>query len=687
MIGYKINDFWLVLTSTSSIFALLICLFSTWLSIYLKQIDYSFSKSTDVPISHCFKSNTTDFGFFYYENETVQGKANFLYICYENHCKPLVRICDKNETETDIINWICLGLTICSLISILLSSYCLQRLGDYESMFNASKCLMHSSYLNDCVALEFKKQLEQGKQTNVTNRTVHDLIANASKSCLRKHDPVTGDTCLHVAFQKCFFKEVKQMIKKGGNPFQMNNNDESIASLCELSHMDKIKELIEKNGEDVFCRTVISLDKIEFWCKITIEQTSFGGVEGKFVIQDHKGNRQITKDFSNPYGIVLAICLMKEACERIEKTVKFQKSAEIKNTRKMFKNLANFIFKCENIESLRTLYDGAFHPENVKVRSVNWRCTSILQKILPSNNIQTYQILKFLGASQEAKNENKENVFHSLLKEMDKYGTTKFFWHALKNGACCFELDENHKRVILDLIREKCFEGKEKIPPNMEQIFFYAAANCDDDSVEIFLDKGMDPNVCDKIKHTAVHFATISGNFKNLEVLLKNGADVHVQDLHMKYPIHYAMDFKTLKVLLIYGANIDVKTQDKKTLLHIIVKRGDLEYMKYILKKEANINAEDKLQQTPLHIAAMHNHCECLKFLVDDGARINVPDFNKQTPLHHAAINGCSDCIQCLLERNAQPLATDENGKKPVDLCEDAECIKVFSDFFPFRLS
>jgi hypothetical protein len=106
MIGYKINDFWLVLTSTSSIFALLICLFSTWLSIYLKQIDYSFSKSTDVPISHCFKSNTTDFGFFYYENETVQEKANFLYICYENHCKPLVRICDKNETETDIINWI-----------------------------------------------------------------------------------------------------------------------------------------------------------------------------------------------------------------------------------------------------------------------------------------------------------------------------------------------------------------------------------------------------------------------------------------------------------------------------------------------------------------------------------------------------------------------------------------------------
>ena len=89
--------------------------------------------------------------------------------------------------------------------------------------------------------------------------------------------------------------------------------------------------------------------------------------------------------------------------------------------------------------------------------------------------------------------ERKKMYFILCLKKWRSMELQNSFWYALKNEACCFELDENQKIVILKRIQEKCFKGKEKIPPNMEQIFFYAATNSYNDSVENFLDRGMDP--------------------------------------------------------------------------------------------------------------------------------------------------------------------------------------------------
>ena len=205
----------MMLTAASSIVGLIICLLTTGLTIHLTQNTYSFSDN--IPYSHCFKSNISDFERLYKENETIQDNRTFPFICNDTPCKPLVRTCNESENETSVINAV-LGSLIAILLVMLFPFCLLKILGDYECMFKASNKfkvpIVHSSYLNDCIALSFQKQLDK-KQNDIvgeldelktSRKQVSELISDAAKSCLRKHDPVTGDTCLHVAFQKCFYR-------------------------------------------------------------------------------------------------------------------------------------------------------------------------------------------------------------------------------------------------------------------------------------------------------------------------------------------------------------------------------------------------------------------------------------------------------------------------------------------------
>jgi ankyrin repeat protein len=432
-----------------------------------------------------------------------------------------------------------------------------------------------------------------------------------------------------VAFQKCRFKEVQKMIELGGNPHQKNNNGESIHYWLELTNIETVIQLVEENGSDIFFKKFRMKDGKEFICKINIfeERLHGPGNKGKVVIQDHDGNAQLIKKLKDPFLIVLALCLTKEAGESIEQHLMFQTNEEIIQSRTFLQDLSKFILREENLKMLKKL-EKFYSNQQAKVKEeqgLQWCCTNILHKAAEAKNWEKFKFCHtYLRANLEAKNEEGKTALEALFRASSAKENPEIFWFALKNGASSFAKTDVEKTEVLDAVNVKCFQGTEELPSHLEHIFIYAASQPDLTTVEHFLKKGFKVDCCDDKRRTALHSAVKCGNAETTKVLLKKGADPNARDIYKMTPVHYAVSnnhLECLKALASSKGDVNVKNQQDQTPLHLAAKVGSPGIVNFLLKKDANVNATDKFHQTALHIATENKNYEILKALEKKGAK------------------------------------------------------------------
>lgn len=106
----------------------------------------------------------------------------------------------------------------------------------------------------------------------------------------------------------------------------------------------------------------------------------------------------------------------------------------------------------------------------------------------------------------------------------------------------------------------------------------------------------------------------------------------------------------------------------KKTALHVVVSRGNVEVIKSLLDSGIDINIRNSKQQTPAHIAANTGNKEVLKLLISSGADINARDKNGNTPLHFASSKGRKKIVEILLENRAEPNVKNNRDETPLHL-------------------
>ena len=205
------------------------------------------------PLIHCFPQNHSFNASEYQEFELFNST-----FCNDNTCLAKIRICSESEEPNDKLFFFFCPAAIFLLGVSLLASWCLQRLGNYQTMYSWSKAqvwcncrpIIHYSLLHNILwdANEIDGLTENQKNL------FSEAIGN-NETILNKREPLHGDTCLHVAFHAQQFQFLKHLISEGGNVDIPNRYNISVRDL--ISKWNSNKEGPELTFElpDISTRT------------------------------------------------------------------------------------------------------------------------------------------------------------------------------------------------------------------------------------------------------------------------------------------------------------------------------------------------------------------------------------------------------------------------------------------------
>ncbi|XP_046581218.1 serine/threonine-protein phosphatase 6 regulatory ankyrin repeat subunit C-like [Haliotis rubra] len=187
--------------------------------------------------------------------------------------------------------------------------------------------------------------------------------------------------------------------------------------------------------------------------------------------------------------------------------------------------------------------------------------------------------------------------------------------------------------------------------------------------LKLFLEKGVDPNIPDKLGRTALHYASDHSENSSVKVLLDHGADPDVQDLWGMTSLHCASSKKgsvfkdTLPLLLEKSLKLNVQDSRGKTTLHY-ASEIRCSGLKLLLDHGADPCLRDQQGMTALHCASPKHRCnmEAFQMLLKSGVDPNVIDEQGRTALHYASENSDKKSIKLLLDRGADPSVQDLQG-------------------------
>lgn len=178
--------------------------------------------------------------------------------------------------------------------------------------------------------------------------------------------------------------------------------------------------------------------------------------------------------------------------------------------------------------------------------------------------------------------------------------------------------------------------------------------------------------------------------YKNVDLLLENILDRFTYKdnkklLNSKDLLYFDNVFKNAISIL------NNKTKDGDTLLHNMVFFGSYEIVNLLLKYGAKINIEDNDKQIPLHRSIFLSDMKIFKLLIDNSINlkndINHQDKDGNTPLHLAIIIKNYSIINNLLKFGADPYILNYANIIPLELAKsdnkefDNDIIQIFKKY------
>lgn len=192
-----------------------------------------------------------------------------------------------------------------------------------------------------------------------------------------------------------------------------------------------------------------------------------------------------------------------------------------------------------------------------------------------------------------------------------------------------------------------------------------AAANGNQEIVDILLGQDADPNLKDSQQRAALHHAAWGGHDAVVTSLLRQDVEINAVDDGKQAALHLAAERASLSVvslLLANGANANATTKDGQTALHRAAWGGSCDVVKLLRKKGADPSARDIFNNKPWQVAAEKGHESIVKALLDEEVNIKDEPISKVKGLIFASQRGYTAMANALLSKGAEVLATDLNG-------------------------
>uniref|UniRef100_A0A8C8ZHZ6 Ankyrin repeat domain 6 n=1 Tax=Prolemur simus TaxID=1328070 RepID=A0A8C8ZHZ6_PROSS len=141
--------------------------------------------------------------------------------------------------------------------------------------------------------------------------------------------------------------------------------------------------------------------------------------------------------------------------------------------------------------------------------------------------------------------------------------------------------------------------------------------------VQILLKAGCDLDVQDDGDQTALHRATVVGNTEIIAALIQEGCALDRQDKAGNTALHLACQnshSQSTRVLLLGGSRADLKNNAGDTCLHVAARYNHLSIIRLLLSAFCSVHEKNQAGDTALHIAAALNHKKVVKILLEAGA-------------------------------------------------------------------
>ncbi|XP_029800701.1 ankyrin repeat domain-containing protein 6 isoform X3 [Suricata suricatta] len=204
--------------------------------------------------------------------------------------------------------------------------------------------------------------------------------------------------------------------------------------------------------------------------------------------------------------------------------------------------------------------------------------------------------------------------------------------------------------------------------------------------VQILLKAGCDLDVQDDGDQTALHRATVVGNTDVIAALIQEGCALDRQDKaslwgqEQSRPQGMMEDGNTAlheaswhgfsqsaKLLVKAGANVLAKNKAGNTALHLACQNSHSQSTRVLLLGGSRADLKNNAGDTCLHVAARYNHLSIIKLLLSAFCSVHEKNQAGDTALHVAAALNHKKVVKILLEAGADGTIVNNAGQTPLE--------------------
>jgi len=277
-----------------------------------------------------------------------------------------------------------------------------------------------------------------------------------------------------------------------------------------------------------------------------------------------------------------------------------------------------------------------------------------------------------------AANHGNEEIIKLFLSNKDKFSNfqislNKAFAASISNGKLEITKLLFEAGADVNSVCNLCY-GQTAIQIALEYSYF--------DIFNFLLKNGADLKVQNSNGRTLLHSVSHTGNVEVAKILIDNDLDINAEDNDGATPLIYAAINGNLELFMLLvdkGANLSAIENDSSDVLMNAASGGNLDIVNYLLNKNFNVNYQNKDGDTPLLFATIDKQLQVVKLLIDKGADIDLSNKKEETALLWAIWNDDAETAKFLVDNGANLFYMDylKQAKKYI---KDKDFIKYLAE-------